>query len=92
MTLSKKAAKNIAGFINSFYVAATYCSRYAARGDFENFFTFYKSQCRNAVALADLGIELPAIEYYRARLDITPEEQKVQARQAFEYERLCLKA
>jgi len=92
MALSKKAGKNIASLINSFHVAVSHCSRFAAKGDFENFRVFLKSQCRNAVALADLGIELPAIEFYRARLDSTPEEFEVLARSAFEYERSCLKA
>ncbi len=92
MALSKKAGKNIASLINSLNVANTYCSRYAVKGDFDTFRVFFKSQCYNAVALADLGIELPAIEYYRARLDSTPEEFEAHARQSFEYERSCLKA
>ncbi len=92
MAISKKAAKNIAGLINSLHVAISYCSRYAVKGDFDTFRVFLKSQCQNAVALADLGIELPGIEYYRARLDSTPEEFELHARQSFEYERSRLKA
>lgn len=92
MAISKKAAKNIAGLINSLNVANTYCSRFAAQGDFENFLVFFKSQCRNTVALADLGIELPGIEYYQRRLNATPEEFEAHAKHAFEYEQSCLKA
>ena len=89
--IAKKTAKQISSLVNGLEVALRYCSACAATGDFETFEVFFKQRCRYTVQLAELGIELPGLEYAEERLSATPEEFARQAKAAFKYEREELK-